>query len=195
MDIIMKIISPAAALIILALISCTSDQILLNQYNLNEYLIYVNLLNGIEKAEKINDNSLKINKDAIISLKINDVTQYQMEFDLSLLEGNQITILLNTTNYDYRERPDLEIILSDKGYKIINGDKILAESDTIRILPYENHRVKFAPDGNQFRFAIDCTEFQFGIPHQISTEYIFFKTNRETSTLINGIKLISLRQY
>ncbi len=113
----MKIISPAAALIILALISCTSDQILLNQYNLNEYLIYVNLLNGIEKAEKINDNSLKVNKDAIISLKIDNVTQYQMEFDLSLLEGNQITILLKTTNYDYRERPDLEIILSDKGYK------------------------------------------------------------------------------
>ncbi|HPD33639.1 MAG TPA: hypothetical protein P5545_04330 [Bacteroidota bacterium] len=190
----MKITFPVAAFIIFTFLSCTSDQILLNRYDLDEYLIYVNLLNGIEKAEKINDNSLKINSNAVISMKISTVTQYEMEFDLYLLSGNQMTIFLNTTNYDYKQQPDLEITLSDKGYKITNGDKILAKSDSLKIFPNENHRIKFSLDGNQLHFAIDCSALQFEIPHQISTEYIFFKTNRETSALINGVKLTNLRQ-
>jgi|GEM_PF-1624199 hypothetical protein len=174
--------------------SCSTDKLILNRYNLDQYQINAHLLNGIDKAVKINDNSLKINEDAIISLKIDDVTQYNLEFDLSLLKGNEIIMFLNTTHYDFREKPDLEIILSDKGYKISQGSTILAESDTIKFLPNENHRIKFTLDAAKMYFTIDCTDLQINIPHQISTEYVFFKTNSQTATLIRGIQLTNLRE-
>ena len=176
------------------IVSCTPDKLILNRNDLDSYFISVNLLNGIDKAKKINDNSLQINKDAVISLKIDDVTQYQMEFDLSLLEGNQITMFLNSTNYDYKEKPDVGIELSNKGYKITNCAAVVAESDTIKFFPNENHRIKFTLDAGKLFLKLDCAEMTIDIPHQISTEYVFFRTNAETSGLLKGIKLVNLRE-
>lgn len=192
----MKIINPKIVFLILLtfIVSCTPDKLILNRNDLDSYFIYVNLLNGIDKAKKINDNSIQINKDAIISLKIDDVTQYQMEFDLSLLDGNQITMFLNSTNYDYKVKPDVGIELSVNGYKISNGSSVIAQSDSIRFMLNENHRVRFTLDAGKLFLKLDCAEMTLDIPQQISTEYLFFRTNAETKALIKGIKLINLRE-
>lgn len=192
----MKIIYPSLfAMLLFIANSCTPDRLILNRNNLDAYFISVNLLNGIDKAKKINDNSLKMNKNALISLKIEDVSQYQLEFDLSLIEGNQVAIFLNTTNYDYNEKPNIEISLSNNGYKISNGPNVLAESDTIKLLTNENHRIKFTLDAGKLFFTLDCANMTFDIPNQISTEYIFFRTNQETSALFRGIQITNLREW
>ena len=194
--IFMKIIYPNIFIlfILMFIVSCTPNKLILNRNDIDSYFISVNLLNGIDKARKINDNSLLINKDAVISLKIDDVTQYQMEFDLSLLEGNQIAMFLNSTNYDYNEKPYVAIELSDNGYKIKIGTAVIAQSNSIRFMQNENHRIKFTLDAGKLFLKLDCTDMTIDIPNQISTEYIFFRTNAVTSGLIKGIKLVNLRE-
>jgi hypothetical protein len=159
---------------------------MLNKYEERSW-VKVKMLNGIEKAEKINQNSFRINKNAIISLKILETTQYSSEFDLQLTDGNEIDFYLFTTEYDFEELPYLKIILTDKNYRIEKEGKIIAESDSLRLTSTDFHRIRFHQEMNLFRFKFDCAEIAIPGIWLKASEYIIIRTPGDSRAILRGL--------
>lgn len=170
----------------IVLTSCNPDSFMLNKYE-ERCWIQVKMLNGIEKAEKINENSFKINENAIISTKVIQTTQYSSDFDLKLIEGGEIDFYLFTTEYDFEEIPYLKIILTDKNYRIEKEGQIIAESDTLKVSSTVFNRVQFHQENAIFRFKFDCAMIQIPEVKLNSSEYIIIRTKENTKAIIRGL--------
>lgn len=173
-------------ILIMSLSSCSPDTFMINKYYEPSW-VRVKMMNGLDKAEKINENSFKINENAIVSMKVLETTQYSSEFDLELTQGNEIDFYLFTTEYDFEDIPLLKIILTDKNYRIEKEGNIIAESDSLKILPLTFHRIKFHQEANMFRFTFDCAELPFPGVWLKSSEYIIVRTKGDTKAIIRGI--------
>lgn len=174
--------------LLLALISCSPDSFVLNKYG-EANPIYVKMLNGIDKAEKINNNSLKINSNAIISLKFIEKTQDFKEFNLQLIEGKEVDLYLYTTDVEFEEKADVKIKLSVDKYEILKDNQIVAQSDTIKLVPLQNHLIKIKQDGNLLKFSIDCADITLQVHRYNSSEYLILRTLDETKVLVQGITI------
>ncbi len=175
-------------LFLLTILACSPDSFVLNKYGENNP-IYVKMLNGIDKAEKINNNSLKINSDAIVSLKFMEKTQDVKEFDIQLLKGKEINLYLYTTEAEFEEKADIKIILSTENYQILQNNKNIAQSDTLKLIPLQNHRIRIKQDGILLKFSIDCADITLQVHHYNSSEYLIFRTKEEAEVLVNGITI------
>jgi hypothetical protein len=170
----------------MALTSCSPDTFMLNKYEQQSW-VRVKLMNGLDKAEKINQNSFKINENAIVSMKVLETTQFSSEFDFMLLEGNEVDFYLFTTETEFEENPLLKITLTDKNYKIEKRGEIIAESDSINLVKNNFHRLFFHQEANLFRFKFDCKEIQLPEMKMNSSEYIILRTVGNTKALLQGL--------
>ncbi len=166
--------------------SCSPDTFVLNKYE-GDNVIYVRMLNGIGKTEKINENSLEIKPDAIVSLKFIEETQFIDEFNLTLKSGNGVSLYLYTTEAEFGEQKNIEVNLTTAGYKIIKNEEMIAGSDSIKLELNKNYRIKIQQEGNLLKFSVNCADIIIQVSKYVSNEYLIFQTGRTSEIQIDGI--------
>jgi hypothetical protein len=166
--------------------SCSPDTFVLNKYE-GDNLTYVRMLNGIEKAKKINENSLEIKPDAIVSLKFIEETQFINKFNLTLKSGNGVSLYLYTTEAEFGEQKNIKVNLTREGYKIIKNEEIIAGSDSIKLELNKSYRIKIQKEGNLLKFSVDCADITIQVSNYVADEYLIFQTDRTSEIQIDGI--------
>lgn len=175
-----------AMLILMAMVSCAPDTFMLNKYVQTPW-VNVKMLNGIEKAEKVNQNSFQINENALVSMKVIESNQFRSKFDLKLLEGDEISFYLYQTEADFEENKGLKIKITTSNYSIEINGKEVCRADSIKLNKGELHKINFHQEANLFEFDFDCNKIyleQVGIP---STEFIIVRTNSKSRAILQGI--------
>lgn len=174
-------------LILLIFAGCVSpDTIILNKFPEGKTII-LKMLNGIDNAQEINQNSFRIFSDAIVSLKFVETTQNSIQFEIIPESEGKIELFLYTTQYNYPEKTPLKIILSEKKYSIEKENKIIAESDSIRLLTNKKHFLKLQKDANLLKITIDCAVIPISYVFLKATEYMIIRTDERSRAIIQGI--------
>lgn len=174
-------------LILIALVGCVApDTIVLNRFPEGKTVI-LKMLNGIDNAQEINQNSFRIFPDAIVSLKFVETTQNSIQFEIIPENDGKIEMFLYTTQYNYPEQVPLKIILSDKGYSIEKENKVFAESDTIKLLKNQKHYIKLQKDANLLKISINCAVIPVSYVLLNATEYLIIRTDERFRAVVQGI--------
>lgn len=174
-------------LLLLIFVGCVApDTIVLNRFPEGKMII-LKMLNGIDKAQEINQNSFRITSNSIISLKFVETTQHSIEFEIVPESSGKIEILLYTTQYNYPEKAPLKLGLSDKGYSIEKENKLIAQSDSIYLSTNKKRYVKLQKDANLLKITIDCAVIPISYVTLNATEYMIIRTDDKFRAVIQGI--------
>ena len=173
--------------VLLILVGCVApDTIVLNRFPEGKTVI-LKMLNGIDKAQEINQNSFRIFSGAIVSLKFVETTQNSIQFEIIPESDGKIEMFLYTTQYNYPEQAPIKLILSDKGYSIEKENKIFAESDSIVLLRNQKQFIKLQKDANLLKISIGCAVIPVSKVLQNATEYLIIRTDEKFGAVIQGL--------
>lgn len=174
-------------LLLLIFVGCVPpDTIVLNRFPEGK-LVILKMLNGIDKAQEINQNSFRIQPNSIISLKFVETTQNFIEFEILPESTGKIEFFLYTTQYNYPEKAPFKLGLSDNGYSIEKENKLIAQSDSINLSPNTKLYVKLQKDANLLKISINCAVIPVSYVTLNATEYMIIRTDEKFRAVIQGI--------
>ncbi len=174
-------------LFLILIVGCAApDTIVLNRFPEGKTII-LKMLNGIDKASEINQNSFRVFPNAILSLKFIETTQNSIQFELIPETEGNIELSLYTSQHAFPQIAPIKLVLSDKGYKIDKENKTLAESDTVKLSQNKKHLIKLQKDANLLKITIDCAVITFSYITLNATEYMIIRTDDKFRAVIQGI--------
>lgn len=188
-----KKMKPKYLILILMLLSgCVApDTIVLNKFPEGKTII-LKKLNGNDQAEEINHNSFRIFPNSIISLKFLESTEKLIQFELIPETTGKIEFNLYTTQIEYPEKSPFKLELREDGYLIEKDNKIIAQSDTIKISPQTKYVIKFQKDANLLKIFINCDVINISPLFLKSTEYLIIRSDEKLKAIIQGIDYIKI---
>ncbi len=181
-----KIISILAFVL---LVGCASDIYLLNLKN-NE-IIEAYLISGWGTITKMNDNSLQLNENSLVSIRKYGITRLKAGFNFQIKNNGTANVYLRTTRFDFPQNKGLQF-----------------EIHKDRIDYYENNQLKqsvkrnsFQADGidiigivseaKKLKFSLNCDEILIENCSLKNTEYILIETKANTGLILSGITIDS----
>lgn len=192
--------------IFVAFQSCASDYFRLNfhhpdgnklivgrifseNYKINE----PNALN----VDVINENTLSIDENTKVALKYIENIEYQADFTIELINGQNIIIYLRTFYDNFAKNPKIKLIYNQNGVYLYEykdgGEHLIAQNLTEKLEKNEKKRFFIKNDGKRLKVSIDCADI-FDVRTNLNiSQYLIFETEKNTKYSLSGIDFTSIR--
>ncbi len=159
----------------LVLSSCATEIFRLNRQNIKESIPGY-FLTGFASVEIINDNSLLLKKDAAISLKNIESTEWLAIFDLMAEESMSLDLQFRTTRQELSKDSGVLIKIRNSSIEFYENGVEIAQSIDYKFTKNEKYSVKILNDGVMVKVFIDCDEILDHRTKLLSTEYLIFRS-------------------
>lgn len=180
-------------LLCFVLSSCASDYFRVNLYNPGYDIVYVETFAGPYSTDKFADDSFTLLPNALSSLRIPGITQYESDFLLEKVEGDSLDIIQRVSARDMDDGDGLIIRMKKEKILLLENNIIIAENNNHIFNDNSEYIVRLVQEGNNSKFIMDC-DTVFNIQTSINAvDYITFKTY-ETKVNIYTPEITELRK-
>lgn len=186
--------------------SCASDYFRLNFHHPDRTKLIVGRIFSDNYKEKeanvlnvdvINENTLSIDENTKVALKFIDNIEYQADFTIEMLNGENIIIYLRTFYDNFSKNPKIKLLYNQKGVYLYEyrdgGEYLIAQDLTEKLEKNEKKRFFIKNDGKRLKVLIDCADI-FDVRTNLNiSQYLIFETEKNTKYSISGIDFMSIR--
>ncbi len=184
-----------AAVIVVFAAACNPRQFYLNLANPNADPISGLTLGPLQSAKIIGENAAEIYEGGAIAARLDagGLTQLGAEFNLTLLRGEGAKIYIRNAADGYQRRKSIVFDYSTEGSIVYEGDKPIAEADSVKARLNEEARVKIENYGKIVKITVDCDTVFYGKTEIPATEYLIIESLKKSRLRATAIKFYDLR--
>jgi len=158
--------------------SCATDIFHLNRRNLNK-IIPGYYLTGFASVDVLSDNSLMLKKNASISLKNIESTEWLASFDLLTKGEMNIDLQFRTSRQEREKYSGIVVKIRNSFIEFYETDKEVGKRIYYNFSKNEMYSIKILNDGARVKVFVDCDEVLDYRTKLLSTEYLIFKSFSE----------------
>ncbi|GEM_PF-3114369 len=154
--------------------------------------IYCYIMSDIYSVAKINNNSLLLNENSLISMSSENVQQYIADFSLTLKKGTGAKFNLRTTKDKYSKQKGLELTVSTTGIYFSENGKVTKNFAGHHLQEGETHRLIIKNHGKYVKVSLDCADFpEYEIKLPL-TEFTIVSTENNSIVELSAVSFISV---
>ncbi len=170
-------------LLFLLMLGCNPDRFTLNR--MSENVLFGQIMNDLDSFSQTNDNSF-ILSDGKVAIRNYLKTQNDFKFNLRLLKGKKINLIVRAVEHNYDPGNGLIIQLTDKGLTVFEKSRSIVDDNSIRLINNINHYISIRNVGNRTIINFDCHELvvHSSLP---STEFLIIDASDDSMITISGI--------
>jgi len=178
-------------LLLIIINGCHPDSFVLhkNKDDVNSKIRQINglIMSDLDSFEKLDDNSFILKENAIVAMRVRDITQLRAQFLVELIEGNGLTFNFHSVSNWF----DIHNKISLKYY----NNEISIWKDTTSL--YQNYAKKIDTNrkewviyenyGNNLTIILGCDTIFNKRINSISTEYVILETGKNTEVKLESV--------
>ncbi len=176
-------------LILVLLVGCASDFFILNIKNNDAIEAY--LMSGWGTITKLNDNSLQLGENSIVSLRKFGFTRLNAGFNLEMNNTGATNIYLRTTRYDFNSNKGMQFEIKKDQLNYYENNQLI---QSVKRNNYQSDGIALIgiiSEGKKLKFSLNCDEIVIKNCSLKNTEYILIETKAQTNLLLSGITIDS----
>lgn len=155
-------------------------------------VIYCYIMSDIYSVEKINNNSVLLNSDAVFSMRTANIQQYYADYTLRLKKGTGAKFYLRTTKNNYSIFKGLELTISTNGIYFSENGKVTKNFAGHHLKEGETYRLIIKNHGKYVKVSLDCVDFpEYEIMLPL-TEFTIVSTEKNSIVELSAVSFVNV---
>ena len=178
-------------LLLIIINGCHPDSFALhkNKDDVNSKIRQINglIMSDLDSFEKLDDNSFLLKENAVVAMRVRDITQLRAQFLVELIEGNGLTFNFHSVSNWFDVHNKISLKYYNNEISIWKDTTSLYQNYTKNIDTNHKEWVIYENYGNNLTIILGCDTIFNKRINSIATEYVILETGKNTEVKLESI--------
>ncbi len=178
-------------LLVIIINGCHPDSFVLhkNKDDVNSKIRQINglIMTDLDSFEKLDDNSFVLKENAVVAMRVRDITQLRAQFLVELLEGNGLTFNFHSVSNWFDVHNKISLKYYNNEISLWKDTTSLYQNYSKKIDTKRKEWVIYENYGNNLTIILGCDTIFNKRINSIATEYVILETGKNTEVKLESI--------